>query len=463
MTDIINKEKILEHAKVLVNEGKFDRAIIEYQKLLDLDPDDLRVKIKIAELYVKRKQIQDAIRLYTEVARSYSGGGFYLKAVTVYKSILRLNPSLIDVNIALSELYERMGLVQDALYQYQIVATSLEQKGDTTGMLAIREKMSELDPKDTSLRIRLAETYQLEGNIDKSIDVYEELAKQLKKSGKADQLVEIYNKILGHRPERHELIRELCHMYNKRGEWKEVLKRMEMAKSFVSEDPELLRMQAEIYARLNQIETAKRTYRELAEVLNEQGNLEGALAAYEDVLFLGPEDEVDIAEEVEALSAGAFPKVKEHVEERRKRLTDEELKRVEEAAKPEGASKEKEEISVTSAEARGLEKEAAASYELGVMYRKIGLSEDANAEFVKALRDYKRIVSSGSLSGKLIDRMRELEDMLSKPEGNAKVEVPPPVKKTEPKKSKPAKQAKPKVEEKKEPPKLGSSKKISFV
>lgn len=472
--DIINKEKILEHAKRLVSEDKIDRAIAEYEKILQIDPEDLRVKIKIAELYVKRKQIQQAIKIYNEIAKGYADGGFYLKAVTVYKSILRLNPSIIDVNIALSELYEKMGLVKDALYQYQIVATALEQKNDEAGVLNIRERMVTLDPTNISLKIRLAETYQLKGEVDKAIDVYESLAEQLKNSANTEQLIELYSKVLSYRPERHELMKILCNMYFKRGEWKEILKRMDAAKEFVATDPDLIAMQADIYTRLNQVESAKKKYHELAQLLNEKGEVEGSLAAYENILFLSPEDEEDIAEEIEEIETGALKKIKEKVEDRRKRQAEEDLRREEEARiLSEASNVNQEEQSsrplrgpISPNDLQKLEKDANANYDLGVMYKKMGLAEDANAEFLKALTVYQRMVSGGSSNEKIIKRLDELKTYVersSEAKSVPAVQVAPQEAKKEaaPKKEKAPKVEKPKKVE--PPPQSPNKKKISFV
>jgi len=455
--DIINKEKILEHAKKLVSEGKFDRAIAEYQKLLSLDPDDLRIRIKVAELYVKRKQIQDAINIYTEVAQKYAEGSFYLKAATVYKGILRLNPSLISVNTALAELYEKMGLAQDALYQYQIVATSLEQKNDTEAMLAIREKMAGLDPENTSLKIRLAETFQLKGEAEKAIDIYEELANHLrtkKNPANTDQLVELYNKILSHRPERHELLRELCQIFYRRGEWKEILKHMETSKDFVSGDPELLAMQAEIYARLNQIETAKSRYHDLAALLNSQGDPDGALKAFENILYLGPEDEESISGEVESIKEGALDDLRKKVETRRKKAVEEESKREELDVKLSASAQTEEKLPgpPVTADVERLKKEAKSCFDLGQTYKMTGLVGEAKAELTKALAAYRRILSVGQGDSATIKRVEDLERYL-----NVAADTQPsrPTPKTE---AKPAKPAKPNAATL-----PASKKKISFV
>jgi len=434
--EIINKEKLLEHAKKLVGEGKFDKAIEEYKKILDLDPDDLRVKIKMAELFVKRKQIQDAIKLYTEVAQSYTNGGFYLKAATVYKNMLRINPSLIDINIALSELYEKMGLMQDALYQYQIVITHYEQKGDASSALALREKMAEIDPDNTSLKIRLAETYQMQGEMDKSIDIYESIAAKIKNRGKNDQLIEIYNKILAHRPEKHDLLKELCQIYYKRGDLKEILKKMDGAKEFVALEPGLLQMQAEIYARLNQIETAKGKYRDLSLLLKERGDIDGALKAYDMILFLSPEDEEDIKKEVEEIMPGSFGEIKKRVDEKRARIQEEETKKIEEDSEPKTPEMKPE------GPPSKIEEDSKISYNLGNMYKQMGLLSEAKREYEKALAGYKAVGVS--------DKVKEIEGFLGISEERGRVV-----------------QEKKKVEEKKTPKetKINSKdkKKISFV
>lgn len=55
MPEVLNKEKLLEQAKLFADQGKLDRAIQEYIKVLQMDPKDLRLKLRVAELYVKTK------------------------------------------------------------------------------------------------------------------------------------------------------------------------------------------------------------------------------------------------------------------------------------------------------------------------------------------------------------------------------------------------------------------------
>ena len=94
----------------------------ELQRLVELDPKDARTLQKIGELYQKKNDNGNAASYFLQVAECYSAEGFFLKAVAVYKQVLKLDASLIDVNFKLAELYQQLGLMSDAMQQYQIVA-----------------------------------------------------------------------------------------------------------------------------------------------------------------------------------------------------------------------------------------------------------------------------------------------------------------------------------------------------
>lgn len=501
MTTILNKEKILEQARIYVDDGKYDKAIAEYEKILVADPSDLRVKLRVAELYTKRKQVTDAIRIYREVAEAYAVEGFYLKAVTVLKNILRLNPTLADINLMLAELYERMGLVNDAIRQYDILATTLEHKAEMGKALEIRRKVVDLIPTSESARIRYAEMLQREGRNDEAVDQYEEIAHIYEKEGREDvKLAEIYEKILGHR-DNIEMLRSLCHIYEKLGENKKVLKCIDSAKHITSFDPELLEMQAKIYAELNQIETARSKYLSLAEIQKEDGNIEEALKAYAEILVLIPGEEERVSKRIEDLGEEAKTNLKKILEKRRKeeakkakqeeeRLKKEEDEREKEAQKKEDEAKKRKDAQKREArekakatlkkepEVKEVKKpsvpkekfpevtpraekpkagkdirEAQAALNLARVYMRMELREEAGIEAQKAIDILEEIVKSGTGDiKKAKDELIEAKNMLSlggKPLPEEKA-APVKIEKEE------------KAPEEKEP-KKESKKKISFV
>ena len=439
MPEVLNKEKLLEQAKLLADQGKLDRAVQEYKKVLQMDPKDLRLKLRVAELYVKLKKINEAIQTYQEVASSYCDDAFYLKAVTVYKNILRLNPSLLDVNQKLADLYEKMGLVSDAIHQYQIVANMLEQKGMDKEVMAVRKQIVAIAPDTPSHRVRLAEAYQLCGEEESALNEYEILVKQLSKSGTSEQLIELYEKILAHRPDNLEMVRALCATYVKVGEWKKALKRMEASYNLVMQDPEMLTQMAEFYARQNQLATASEKYRDLADLYVSRQEVAGAVKAYAAAVVYMPEEEAHVKELVGQMDPLAVDEFVKAVEARREWLAKSEAEA--EAAESvrieaEAAAKEAGDVAktqgaaptakVTVVDVKGQLRQIDAALQLAGTYAQMGLKDEAQEELQKAKTAYDVCVKNNASDPVVQSRIEAVDAKLTQgPVAAAPAKAPP--------------------------------------
>ena len=107
----VDRTKVLEAAQKHLAKGAFDKAIAEFQKLVKADPKDVRTWLKIGDLQDKVGQKKEAIETYARVADQYAQQGFFLKAVAVFKQILKLDPTRLDVQLRLAENYEQLQLV----------------------------------------------------------------------------------------------------------------------------------------------------------------------------------------------------------------------------------------------------------------------------------------------------------------------------------------------------------------
>lgn len=420
----------MDEARALIADGKLDRAIREYEKIIVADPSDLRVKLKIAELYTKRKQTADAIRLYKEVAGSYSGQGFYLKAVTVYKNILRLNPSLIETNEELATLYEKMGLISDAKRQLNILAAALDHKGIAERVVEIRKRIVNLDPKDGDARLKLAELYQRERKLDEAIDQYEIYAKQLEDERSPEsKIADVLEKILVHRPGRVELFKKLITILINLGDNKRTLKWLEAGKGIVEKDPDMLCLAAKLYSAQNQNETARTKYMLLAELCRDAGDIDSALDAYCEILVLLPDEEDRLARKIEELRPDALKEVIARASERRalrekeeheKHAEDErvqleiEAKSVREAA--DNAPQKMGKVETLETKSKKVMKpdkhDADASFDLGIVYQKMGLTEEARTEFAKAKIIYEECLKNAN-EPSISVRLQQIEEAMN--------------------------------------------------
>src|SRR5260370_7027583 len=155
----MDKNKIIEAAAKLVGKGAFDKAIKEYRRILEVDTKDARVLQKMGELFQKKNDNGQAAAYFTKVAESYSTDGFFLKAVALYKQVLKLDPTLLEINLRLAELHQQLQLISEATTYYHVVAQQSEKAVTPKGSLDTLHTTLQPDPENVNSRINLRETY----------------------------------------------------------------------------------------------------------------------------------------------------------------------------------------------------------------------------------------------------------------------------------------------------------------
>lgn len=296
----MSKEKIIEQAEKLIQAGKYDKAIKEYQKLVSEDPADMRARLKIGDLYVRKKEIPMAIAVYREVADAYARENFHLKSIAVYKTILKLAPTMIEINERLGDLFRQVGLDNDAVNQYYIVATYYDGKGMLKEAMSIRKKIVDIDPSNTTGRIRLAELLQADGMTEESIREYEKTVEILTAKRDRDGLVEIYEKMLYFRPNDIEMLTKLCRIYFDKREFKKALRKIEATSPEIKKSLNVSELWAEALLEDRQVDASRRKFREIYASALEAHEAERAARIYSRILqeFSDDQDYLNDLEEI---------------------------------------------------------------------------------------------------------------------------------------------------------------------
>jgi len=103
----MNKERgsLKEEAQQALIRREWIKALDVLQRHCAREPEDLRSRLKIAELFERLGQKMEAIQVYQEVAEAYARDGFLQQAISVNKMILRIDSSSQDANDRLVNLY----------------------------------------------------------------------------------------------------------------------------------------------------------------------------------------------------------------------------------------------------------------------------------------------------------------------------------------------------------------------
>jgi len=192
----INKRKILEAAQKFLQKGSLDKALKEYQTLLQADPRDTNSRLKLGDIHLKLGQKDEAIAAYLKVAEQFMKDGFDAKAVALYKQITKIDANRSDVQVPLAELYQRLGLTSEAMAALQTAADAYHREGRKRDALELLRKMAQLDPTNTTSRMKIAELLRQAGLKDEAIVEYEEVAAELARHDETDSLIQVYERIL---------------------------------------------------------------------------------------------------------------------------------------------------------------------------------------------------------------------------------------------------------------------------
>ena len=174
-----DRQKLTRNAERLVARGKLNAAIESYLAVLDSDPDDTTTLNRVGDLYARLQRLGEAIELFKRAAEHFSEEGFIVKAIAIYRKILRLDPLQLEASESLADLQARQGLVQDARQQYLSVAEGYQRRDDTASVTAVHRKLVELEPDDPAHRLHLAGLLKDQGQVLEAQEQYGAIAEQL--------------------------------------------------------------------------------------------------------------------------------------------------------------------------------------------------------------------------------------------------------------------------------------------
>jgi tetratricopeptide (TPR) repeat protein len=299
----INKNKINDNALKYIQKGQVKKAIREYEKILGEDPNDVRTLLKKGDLLVRVGEKGQAVDTYLRVAGSYSQQGFHLKAVAVFKQILKIDDSRIDVNLRLADEYQNLGIVGDAMSHLQVVAAHYDQQGMTRESLDILRRIVDLDPDNIASRIKLAELYSREGMSEEAVEEFNRAAEDLKGANRVEDYIKVAERLVYHDGSNIALVKELANIYLQRGDTKRALGKLQVCFKSDPRDIETLSMLAMAFQELNQLSKTVSVYKEMAKIYQEQGAVGEMQQVYRRVLEIAPDD----PEANQVLSSGAPP------------------------------------------------------------------------------------------------------------------------------------------------------------
>jgi Flp pilus assembly protein TadD len=259
----VNRTKTIEIAERYVQAGKLMDAIAEYKKLLAGDAQDFNIRNIIGDLYVRLGKRDKAREEFQKIADHYENKGLYPQAIAIYKKINKLDPEDVELAVKLADLFGTYGFLSEAKREYMKVAKDFEKKGQIKDVIPVYEKMVKLDKEDFQVRLILAELYNKEGLGDQAVEELNAVAESKLKDDKLKDAEKIL--LQAHKIKENHLdtITNLIELFRRKNKKKDAYSLLDNALKKDKENLKLLNLLGALYFEDQNFKKAKEVFSEI--------------------------------------------------------------------------------------------------------------------------------------------------------------------------------------------------------
>jgi pilus assembly protein FimV len=181
-------------AQLFVSDGFLTKAIAVYKRIAKLAPEEIRPLEKLADLYVQQGVMSEARPLFLQLAELHLKNNRQPEAISLLKKLLSAEPDNLRIQIRLADLYQAMGQSGEALETYVSAAQRALARGEHSECEKLADKALHIDPKQLDALIVKARAFSTVGNVAKAMEILERVP-DLEKGGEpAELLLDLYLK-----------------------------------------------------------------------------------------------------------------------------------------------------------------------------------------------------------------------------------------------------------------------------
>ena len=205
-------------AQTFAKQGDIDQAITEYEKLIQVEPQNLQICYELVDLYARRGLISKVTDQYLKIADIYLGDTSLDQGIDICYKIIRLDPESIKAREKLIEIYNHMDNKDDVREQCFALSRICSMQGQSEKALEFLQKGIEVDPDNLDARLELAIMNVKQGHIKEGIAQYKEVAMAFWEKGELLKASETYKRVTVLQPDDTETHLNLGTLYRELGQ-----------------------------------------------------------------------------------------------------------------------------------------------------------------------------------------------------------------------------------------------------
>src|SRR5882757_5698334 len=181
-------------AQIFVGDGFLTKAIAVYKRIAKLAPEEIRPLERLADLYVQQGVMSEARPLFLQLAEIHLKNNRQPEAVSLLKKLLLAEPDNLRIQIRLADLYQAMRQSSGAIETYVSAAQRALARADHAECEKLADKALKLDPPNVAAITVKARSYSAQGNHARAAEVLKDLPGLEKGGEHAEFLLDLYMK-----------------------------------------------------------------------------------------------------------------------------------------------------------------------------------------------------------------------------------------------------------------------------
>lgn len=236
-------ETYKQAAKSYIERAFYQKAVAVYKQILKLNPAMYDVQEQLAEVYVELGRRSDALSQYQTLARKYETTGSTALATGILKKMLQLDEENVPLRVKLAELYLTVSDKDGAINEFELALNTLANREKWADYIKVGERLLFIAPEHLGALKTIARVYldhddvmQAMGKLqqafklerrdpetlevlavafdrleqpEKTISVLKELADIYKEMGRNDYVRDVYQQIIERNPNDAEILAAL--------------------------------------------------------------------------------------------------------------------------------------------------------------------------------------------------------------------------------------------------------------
>ena len=167
------KREQLNKVQDALDGGKLKDAIKELEKHIELHPDDVDARLRLANLFVKKGKSEEAWEWLVNAASGFAKRGFLDKAIALLHRAYELDPDKPETVMVAAEYQVKRGHAGDARKSLKVARGRYKRKRDLERAMLVAQKRAQLVP-DVDAWLDVATLFVRTGDANRAVLILDE-------------------------------------------------------------------------------------------------------------------------------------------------------------------------------------------------------------------------------------------------------------------------------------------------